>query len=283
MVDAGPLELAQAEARSGAIGGYRYEFTPRVTADRLAFDLTVGRDTDGYAIAVVANVDVSGLSTNGSLAVSGGSVTDFGFNASSIHGTAKVDATASTGPQFGRGGETSFSIPMSIDVPLVVGGIPFTLAIGASMTIEPAFSAADASVTGKLEVSYDGSTGMSVTGGSLTGTGALNPQTTSPEDVLGGLSISPVAVIVHMEFPQVSFGLGTALARASATFNLRSSVGIQFSGSSNVIPCAAQNQAMVATAGITGELLGSEVELASIELFRKNWDFFVPDSQVCVF
>ena len=192
-------------------------------------------------------------------------------------------ATASTGPRFGQGGETSFAIPMSIDIPLVLAGIPFTLAIGAEMTIEPAFSAADASVTGKLEVTYDGSTGMSVRGGSLTGTGALNPETTSPEDVIGGLSLSPVAVIVHLEFPQISFGLGTALARASATFNLRSSVGVQFSGSTHVIPCAAQNQALVATAGITGELLGSEVELASIELFRKSWDFFVPDAQACVF
>jgi hypothetical protein len=283
MIDADPLELAQGEARSGEIGGYRYEFTPRVTADRLAFDLTVGKDDDGYVIAIVANVDVSGLSTNGSLAVSGGSVTDFGFNASSMHGSATVDATASTGPQFGQGGETSFEIPMSIDIPLIVGGLPFTLSIGASMTIEPAFSAADASVTGKLELTYDGNTGMSVSGGSLSGTGALNPETTSPEDVIGGLSLSPVAVIVHMEFPQISFGLGTALARASATFNMRSSVGVQFSGSSHVIPCAAQNQALVATAGITGEFLGAEVELASIELFRQNWDFFVPDAQACQF
>lgn len=283
MIDADPTELAQAESRSGEIGGYTYEFTPRVTSDRLAFDLNVGKDDDGYAIAIVANVDVSGLATNGSFAVSGGTVTDFGFNASSITGHATVDATASTGPRFGQGGETTFTIPMSIDVPLIVAGLPFTLSIGASMSIEPAFSAADASVTGRLELSYRGSTGMSVRGGSLSGTGALNPETTSPSDVIGGLSISPVAVIVHLEFPQISFGLGTALARASATFNLRNSVGVQFSGSSHVIPCAAQNQAMVATAGITGELLGSEVELASVELFRQNWDFFVPDAQACQF
>ena len=64
---------------------------------------------------------------------------------------------------------------------------------------------------------------------------------------------------------------------------MRSSVGVQFSGSSHVIPCAAQNQALVATAGITGELLGNEVELASVELFRKTWDFFVPDAQACAF
>jgi len=172
---------------------------------------------------------------------------------------------------------------MSIDIPLVIGGIPFTLAVGASMSVEPAFSAADASVTGRLELSYDGSTGMSVSGASLTGTGAFSPETTSPEEVIGGLSLSPVAVIVHMEFPQISFGLGTALARASATFNVRNSVGVQFSGSTHVIPCAAQNQAMVATAGITGEFLGAEVELGSIELYRETWDFFVPDAQACVF
>lgn len=283
MLDADPGELAQATERSGQVGGYTYRFTPRVTSGRLAFDLTVGKDADGYAILIEASVDVSDLTTNGALAVSGGTVTTFGFNASSMNGTANIDATASTGPQYGRGSVTAFTIPMSIDIPLVIGGIPFTLAVGASMSVEPAFSAADASVTGRLELSYDGSTGMSVSGASLTGTGAFSPETTSPEEVIGGLSLSPVAVIVHMEFPQISFGLGTALARASATFNVRNSVGVQFSGSTHVIPCAAQNQAMVATAGITGEFLGAEVELGSIELYRETWDFFVPDAQACVF
>lgn len=283
MLDADPTELAQATERSGQVGGYTYRFTPRVTSGRLVSGLTVGKDADGYAILIEASVDVSDLTTNGALAVGGGTVTTFGFNASSMNGTATIDATASTGPQYGQGSVTAFTIPMSIDIPLVIAGIPFTLAVGASMSVEPAFSAADASVTGKLELSYDGSAGMSVSGTSLTGTGAFSPETTSPEEVIGGLSLSPVAVIVHMEFPQISFGLGTALARASATFNVRTSVGVQFSGSTHVIPCAAQNQAMVATAGITGEFLGAEVELGSVELDRETWDFFVPDVQACVF
>jgi hypothetical protein len=283
LVDADPLELAQAETRSGEVGGYRYSFTPRVTSNKLAFDLTVGKDADGYAILIESTFEVTDLTTDGALSVNGGSVTNFAFDAPSVNGKATIDATASTGPQYGQGSVTAFEVPLSIDVPLVIAGIPFTLGIGAALSIEPAFSAADASVTGKLDLSYSGSTGMSVSGGSLSGTGAFNPESTSPEDVIGGLSLSPVAVIVHLEFPQISFGLGTALARASANFNLRSSVGVQFSGSTHVIPCAAQNQAMVATADITGELLGTEVELGSVEIFRQTWDYFVPDAQACVF
>jgi hypothetical protein len=273
--------LAQSATTSGQVGDYHYEFTPRVAGDQVKFDLTLTRDAGGFVISVESHVEVASMSLSGNTAVSDGRTGGFSLDADNLTGHAKVSATASTGRSHGPNTITGLELPMSIDVPFVVAGIPFTVGIGGSISVEPSFTSNDATVTGEVDVRYSGRAGLSIASTSLTGTGAFDPDSTDPQDVLAGVGLTPVAVIVKVSFPKLNFGLGFAAASAGASLDMTYSFGPSFSGSTNIVPCAAQPENLKVTAGLSATFLGHEIDVASAEVYNRNWDYLVPAIQGC--
>ena len=122
---------------------------------------------------------------------------------------------------------------------------------------------------------------MSVSNGSLTAGGAFNANWEDPLAAVEGMSISPASLIVTIQFPKVSLGLGVGIARASAYLDAVYSFAPTISGASNFTPCRAEPVSQRVTAGITGELLGHEIQLAEHVIANRNDAPYDPPTAAC--
>ena len=106
------------------------------------------------------------------------------------------------------------------------------------------------------------------------------------EDPIGsiqGASIAPAAVLVTIQFPKVSLGVGFALARASAYISAVYSFSPLVSGVTNITPCRAAPLNIVVKAGYTAEFLGHEVAAADRKLGEVSASPIDPPIKACEF
>lgn len=272
---------AQSVGRSGTLGGYDYRFNATISGGTVTFTLHLSKNTNGVEVAVDVTAEVSGISFDGDIEISSSSVRQFRLDAPNLAGNATITGSASASSTATQIPITAMQIPMSIQVPFPIAGIPFTVGLDAEAKVEVAFSSRDSHVTGSFQARFDGHGGMSVNNGSLTANGGFNINWEDPLEAVAGLSITPAAVIITIQFPKISLGLGIALVRASAYFEAVFSFAPTISGATNITPCIAEPVAMSVKAGITGEFLGHEIPIAEHTIAQRDAAPFEPQTRVC--
>lgn len=266
---------------TGDVGDWHYQASATTSGDAITFDILLTKDADGVRTAVDVHGEVRGVSLGGSLDVSSGRVGELNIDTPNLSGSADVTGIIAVGPEGGNLQVASFEVPMAVQVPFPVYGIPFTVGIEAKIQVDPEITTADAAVTGRFRADYSGSAGLSVSGTSLSTSGAATPNLEDPLEWVGGVSIAPASLIITVLFPKVSIGLGMSTARASAYLMVSYSFAPTISGVTNVTPCIAQPMSMVIKAGIDAELLGHEVDVASAEIARRDAAPFYPEIKAC--
>jgi hypothetical protein len=276
-------ESAQAApiSREGDLGGFHYQFDARVTGDSISFTLHLTRDENGFRIDINVSADVQGVGFEGDMEISAASVRQFRLDAPNLRGKATITASAAAGPQATRLPVTLMHLPMSMQIPFPIYGIPFTVGLESDAKVELVFSSRDASVSGSFDAHFDGNGGMSVNNGSLTSTGAFNQDWTDPLEAMEGVAITPTSLIVTIQFPKVSLGVGIAIARASAYIETVYAFAPTISGVTNFTPCRAEPVSMVVKAGIAAEFLGHEIGSHEVVIAQRSAAPFDPPVRVC--
>lgn len=266
---------------TGDVGDWHYQASATTAGDAITFDILLTKDADGVRTAVDVHGEVRGVSLGGSLDVSSGRVGQLSIDTPNLSGSADVTGIIAVGPEVGNLQVATFEVPLAVQVPFPVYGIPFTVGIEAKVQVDPEITTADAAVTGRFRADYSGSAGLSVSGTSLSTSGAATPNLEDPMEWVSGVSIAPASLIITVLFPKVSIGLGMSTARASAYLMVSYSFAPTISGVTNVTPCIAQPMSMVIKAGIDAELLGHEVDVASAEIARRDASPFYPEIRAC--
>ena len=278
------IPLAQSSggtvARNGTVAGWEYRFNATIAGDTVTFTLHLTKELNGVEVVIDVDGSVSGVGFAGDLDISAASVRQFRVQADDLRGQARITATASVGAST-RFPATVFHVPMSIQAPFPVAGIPFTVGIDADLRAELAFTAGQAGLSGAFDARFSGNGTLSASNGSLTGTGAFEQTWEDPISSVEGVSISPAAMIITVQFPKVSLGIGIALARASAYFEFIYSYGPTISGTTNFVPCRSAPVSMTVNAGITAEFLGREIPVAEREIANRNAAPFDPPVAAC--
>lgn len=281
------IPLAQADgqpvSRSGTLGDYRYDLNATIGGDSIRFVIDLTTDKFGFAVAIHAEGNVQGVGFAGNIDISASTVRNFRLDTANLSGSISIRAEAAAGPQASRIPVEVLRLPMSVQIPFPVYGIPFTIGIDASARLEITFTSRDAAVSGSLTARYDGSGGLSVSDGTFNTSGAFNPTFDDPIGSIQGASIAPAAVLVTIQFPKVSLGVGFSLARASAYISAVYSFSPLVSGVTNITPCRAAPLNIVVKAGYTAEFLGHEVAAADRKLGEVSASPIDPPIKACEF
>ena len=108
------------------------------------------------------------------LTISAATLRQFRLDTPNLSGRATITGSAAAGPQTSRLPVSLLQLPMSVQIPFPIYGIPFTVGIDANAQIELAFTTNNASVSGSFDAHFDGNGGMHVDNGALSASGAFN-------------------------------------------------------------------------------------------------------------
>jgi hypothetical protein len=171
-----------------------------------------------------------------------------------------------------------FTLPVSLNIPFVIGPIPFTFSIKAVLQVVPAFES-EASSGGSWKVNYTSSQGFKVDntlGGSIGRmTGAQID--TSGETVTSGLG--PAGFAVGVEFPRFELSVLKGIAVAFVTLKTYSA-GLWTPGttlSADIPPCQMGYTEVSARYGYQLQILGGAGVSAESEIWKQRTNKFLKD------
>src|SRR5207247_10303415 len=91
-----------------------------------------------------------------------------------LNGTADLDWIARLGEKGVFSEKVELEIPFDYDIPLISGGLPFMVEIGANLLVTPGLTSHHASATGSYHITFDGSAGITASGTDVKTESSLN-------------------------------------------------------------------------------------------------------------
>ncbi len=164
--------------------------------------------SDNLDARIRARVDLDGFNIAESLTFSGGNIDEASTHFKNLNGKVHAQFLG----RLGKPGSENFKVPVmklpvSFNIPIPAGGIPFVVQVGTDFTLTLGLSAKDAtlSVEGQTAFRGDGGFDYEQTKGSY----STNFQGDQPSiSDYQGFSLGVSAVVVGMQLPRLGLGLG---------------------------------------------------------------------------
>ena len=209
----GPLQLQPAEWSetalkfTGEIGSLAIEIEIKPAGQRLEISLKGTKNVAGQALLVEVSGWVEGFRSTGNIQYSGGELQQFRYENRELKGQLNIHVV---GTRLGQEPEI-FRLPLRLDMPFVVYGIPMTLSLGANLSVTPELTGESSSEV-EFNVTYSGSQGFAWSQTSASALGGLDNQVL---DMVTGdtAGFGPVGLGVTLAFPvmQLSILHGTVV------------------------------------------------------------------------
>jgi hypothetical protein len=194
----------------GSVGPLEYDlgFTP--AGQRLGIEMRTTMTKPDAIIELKGDGYVDHLRALGRLLIANGKVDDLDYSVDDISG--KVDFEWSA--QKSEAGLLKIEnqpfklrIPgASIEIPLIIGGIPFVFEISAAIIIHPGFTSKGSFTTGHFTVTYNGKEGFSSGGSEPTPEGQVHGTDNIEHETSIG-SIGPMGFVGALEMPRFELAL----------------------------------------------------------------------------
>jgi hypothetical protein len=216
----------------------------------------------------------------GNLKVVDGRVDNLEFAMPRLAGEINVDAKFQALDVVGHmTSDPLFDLPLSIEVPVVIGGVPFALDIKVGVQVNLSLAKLNNTLQGLAKITFDGDAGFQYAGGQLKVFGERVQNTEDLLKALKGGTEGPVGLVLTNELPKVSFGLGFKHIKAGVF--LSNGYVTSFHILPMPAPCTATNISYVLASGVTGKFLGFEMEIARKAITEKQWHFQIPQDGRC--
>jgi hypothetical protein len=275
----GATGLIAGKTVSGNLGDYGFAITyePDGRGYHLKLELTLAGDLSGK---IDTDVHLKSIVHSGNAAINHHTMQNFDFNVADLGGDAVISTDLKglqnvaklTTPPF-------FKLPFSVDFPVLVAGIPFTLSFEGTIQVNLSMAIADSSLSGHAEITYDGDAGFQWKGGSLSVTGDRTQDNPNPLDSVQGAAPGPVGINFTNELPKVAFGF--KFLQTGAGVYLSNGMDV----SQTILPapatCTATNVAYVLAAGADASFLGHDIDIARKAIVEKTWNYQVPNDGRC--
>jgi len=308
-------------SKSGENENWQYTINTVPDAGGLNFELHLKRKTGD----LTGTMDVTGYIQNFhnavSLVIQDNSLQSFDFHNRGMNAVANVKWTVARGESGPMTGEERFKLPVSFSLPLIIGGLPFSLELSEAVLFKPAFTSKDEIARGAFTVRHSGDDGFSMTGNSFKSDGDAQ----GDGDVTDGGGIAPVApfaVLIAIAAPRVELKTGPEaafeqlkeltpftgyLADQAARLLRNSGIGhwaeskledaIKTEGAAHIqmivstsavigsatalIPCQKTQLVFTADVGANAKVFGVTMAEPSKEIFRKEKFLIVPPVKAC--
>ena len=284
----GAAYLAPSQAdpinKSGKIGDYGYSFSKVSGADgSSSYKLGLTREGN-YLLKIDLDAEIDTIISSGELQVRSSTVDKLHLKSNKFNGKAKLSISAGTGETIAPVKQDILTIPVSINFPIVVYGIPFAITVKGKFLIEPAFTSKNATVSGQAEVTFGGTAGLTYEGGSLSAEGAMTQKGANPMEYVSGLGVGVTGIVFASQFPRLGFGIGYGSSGAGVYLANTTSAGITISSSIGMVPCNSISITSTTSAGAEAKLLGIDLPLGkrlTTEISKETWNYYAPDSEAC--
>ncbi len=198
----GSFESGELSA-SGKVGVFDTSFTLRKSDGSISMSVSAKYQGSGNSIVnIVGSGALYGLSNETQIVIEGSSIKDFVMMADNVNGEISLEAGA---VEIGASG-TPVKIPAKISVPILVGGIPFYVALGGTLEINSTLKA-NCSAIIKGKSTFTGSAGIRAVDGVISPAGGLQQSELIFEkaDHVGTVT---AGYGVLLNFPKLSVGVG---------------------------------------------------------------------------
>jgi hypothetical protein len=205
---------------------------------------------------------LDGFNSEGDIATADSHLGGFKARVEKLNGTADMDWIARLGEQQGVFSErVKLEIPFNYDIPLIIGGLPFMIEIGANLLVTPGLTSHHASAAGSFHMTFDGSAGISATGTDVKTESSLTGTVEPGQRQVMSLGVS--AVLVAAQVPRIGFGFGLLNTSAVAYVDHVIATSVVTAGAMGLIPCRRYQINDTFGAGIGVQILGIPVPGAS--------------------
>ena len=230
--------------------------------------------------SIETEVQLKDATHSGNLKVVDGRVDNLEFAMPRLAGEINVDAKFQALDVVGHmTSDPLFDLPLSIEVPVIIGGVPFNLDVKVGVQVNLSLAQLNNTLNGLAKITFDGDAGFRYAGGELK---VFGERVQNVDDLLktvkGGAG-GPVGLVFTNELPKVSFGLGLKYVKAGVF--LSNGYVVSFHVLPMPAPCTATNASYVLASGVTGKFLGFEMEIARKAITEKQWNFQFPTDQRC--
>ena len=192
--------------------GWHYETTATINKDRLSLDAVVRRQDQGaMEIQVHAKGEIENFRTTANIEIHNGAVTRFEYANQGLKGTMDFEWTARKADKGVGTLEASkqlVDLPPFAELPLDVGGFPFTLDIRGMFLVQPAFTGALEATHGHFKTRYHGDLGFRVDNGTTTRIGKIEDDGEITDDVTSSSPYAPMGFVAATAFPRLELKQG---------------------------------------------------------------------------
>lgn len=273
------------------VDGVEYSFSySRQDADKLdTFKLSVesasGPAEEGVAETKVKGtlesvVKVKNMRHSGDIEVVDGVVKAMDFKVPEMTGEIDLEAKfQALSMVASMTSDPLFDLPLSFEIPVVLGGIPFTAGVNIGVQVNLSMAMLDNTLAGKAHILFDGDGGFRYADGAISVFGKRIQEAKDLLDSVRGLAEGPVGLVFTNELPKLTFGLGYDGVKAGVF--LSNGYVASFHILPSPAPCTAANVSYVLASGVVADFFGAEFELGRKAITEKQWNFQIPKDQRC--
>lgn len=243
----------------------------------LHLDLHATKTIDGGTIDVHGVGQFNGLTNEGSITLANGATTEITFDNKGLSGTVDFDWKVAFDAEHGGSDPKMresdlINLPFSLDLPLLLGPIPFKLSFKTAFAFQPTFTSKVTVAQGSYHASYGGDLPMTDTadgsasgsapgggaGGSASGTGTINSYG-------GTLSVAAVGLSTTVALPKITLTIGLPSALSSILpssdfggpyATLLTQANFLATGATTMVQCEKRELNLLVVVGYTPGLLG---------------------------
>ncbi len=277
-----PLNAASSEATTttGKISDYGYTLTFTPSDDRINIIVEVTQKVPSLELKLTGTGYLQNFANGGDIEISGGSLTTADFSNKRLNGEMTLDWVARTALGTGVADAFILRIPAAFRVPLIIGGIPFSIGIKTAFQIAPALTTKQATAEGTFKVTFNGSEGFTASAGNVTATGSVesDPKVIESSNIFGaGVQGFSAAI----QFPKIELGIGAIGTEAVGYVDIVTSAGSITPGELGIKHCNKHTIIVSGKAGAVFSAFGLSLGEVKKPLFDKTIDKTVPEGVNC--
>jgi hypothetical protein len=230
---------------------------PETPLDALTPKGLFGLASEVFDLRVKVRGHIDGFDTSGDIRTGGSALGGFKAKVEKLHGNADLDWIARLGERGVFSEKVKLEIPFNYDIPLIIGGLPFMVEIGANLLVTPGLTSHHASATGNYHIVFDGTAGISATGTDVKTESTLAGKVENGPRQVTSVGVS--AVLVAAQVPRIGFGLGLLNTSAVAFVDHVIATSVTTEGMLGLIPCRRYQINSSFGAGVGVQILGIPV------------------------
>jgi hypothetical protein len=170
-------------------------------------------------------------------------------------------------------------IPLTFNVPIIVGGLPLMLQIGFDVIMQPALVTQNDAFSGEFAFKFGGGASTSVAQGAPSASGDMSGEGEAKAAQASSIGVS--ALLIALQAPRIGLGMGLFGASAVGYMDMVTSMTATSGGTLGLLPCKQWTANWTINAGVDAQIALLQRDFRSEPLLAKKWYRLEPDVKGC--